>query len=205
MKKYEHEAASRHPASLIAPGIQEIKLLVSLLVSLSLFHTPGLRLQMGTQLTWVRRLLGFRGYTSVPYSASRFPFLLPFHTWRIMCSYTGFLSQLVKALCLSEIVTEASFPSTESQGPPTPCIIPACYVPEPLAVLPDQAQDCWTSRRDVCPHYLSSLPILPNTTFNMFQSENAVHIPHPLLPVVLLSLLLGHSCHRKWGKIIKKL
>ena len=51
MKKYEHEAASRHPASLIAPGIQEIKLLVSLLVSLSLFHTPGLRLQMGTQLT----------------------------------------------------------------------------------------------------------------------------------------------------------
>ena len=51
MKKYEHEAASRHPASLNAPGIQEIKLLVSLLVSLSLFHTPGLRLQMGTQLT----------------------------------------------------------------------------------------------------------------------------------------------------------
>ena len=35
-----------------------------------------------------------------------------------MHGYKGFLSQLVKALCLSEIATEALFPSTESQGLP---------------------------------------------------------------------------------------
>ena len=42
-----------------------------------------------------------------------------------MNSYKSFLSQLVKALCLSEIATEALFPSTNSQRPPAPCAVPA--------------------------------------------------------------------------------
>ena len=45
-----------------------------------------------------------------------------------MHSYKVLLSQLVKALCLSEIVTQAPFPSTESQGLPSSCSILACDV-----------------------------------------------------------------------------
>ena len=39
-----------------------------------------------------------------------------------MYNLKGFLSQLVKAVCLSEIGTEDPFPSTESQGSPPPTL-----------------------------------------------------------------------------------
>ena len=50
---------------------------------------------------------------------SGFPTILPFLILGILYSYKVFLSQLVKALCLSKIVTEAPFPSIESQGLPS--------------------------------------------------------------------------------------
>ena len=40
-----------------------------------------------------------------------------------MYLYKGFLFQLAKALCLSAIVTEAAFPSIESQGPLPPSVL----------------------------------------------------------------------------------
>ena len=45
-----------------------------------------------------------------------------------MHSYKVLLSQLAKALCLSEVVTQAPFPSTEFQGLPSSCVMSACDV-----------------------------------------------------------------------------
>ena len=59
-----------------------------------------------------------------------------------MYSYKGFLSQLGKALCISEIATEAPFPSKESGGLPFSCANPHLGRLEPMAVSLDRALDC---------------------------------------------------------------
>ena len=55
--------------------------------------------------------------------------LLPFSPFKILgiiYGYKGFISQLVKIICLSEIIAGAPFPSTESQGllPLPPVLLP---------------------------------------------------------------------------------
>ena len=94
------------PARLSAPRIEEIKLLVTLLASS--FST----LELGLQ---VCQLLGFRGYISS--LASKFPVLLPLPKLGNNVQLQRLLSQLAKALCLSEIATEAPFPSPVSRTP----------------------------------------------------------------------------------------
>ena len=105
--------------------MEEIKLLVSLLVSL--FYTLEPRLQVGTWLkrvsSWGSGIIYFSQFLG---SLSFFPF----QTLGIY-SYKGFLSQVAKTLCLSEIATEAPFPSTESQGCPSSCTILACDLGAP--------------------------------------------------------------------------
>ena len=81
-----------------------------------------------------------------------------------MYSYKGLLSQLTKALSLKEIAREAPFPSTETQGLPSSCVIPACDVGTPSNLIgPDSGP--LVNRRDMSPSppYLSLLPILPDT------------------------------------------
>ena len=141
----KHKAVSRPPASPNTPHIEEIKLLVSL------FYTLERRLQVGTWLIWVRYwgsgVTYFSQFLASPSSS-------PYETLGIMYSYKDFLSQLVKALCLSEIVTEAPFSSTVSRAP-----LPLCYLclwcSERRGNLIRQAQGCWVVARQV------SLLLLP--------------------------------------------
>ena len=60
----------------------------------------------------------------------------------MITAYKGFLSQLAKVLCLSEIIAEAPFPSIESQG--LPSLLPVLFqlmMLEHSAILSNQAQD----------------------------------------------------------------
>ena len=109
-----------------------------------------------------------------------------------MYSYKDFLSQLVKALCLSDIVIEGPFPSIESQGPAHPsCKIPACHVltPHRLSEILRKSPSLSTVSRP--PLLLSYFAGNAQDTWPPYQAElrTAERIGKTRLPLLLASFM----------------